>query len=315
MVELSVSHPTIDAVNAHYERSQDVRQPQRLTARLLGSSCERQGFYAFRWAHEPRRFPGNIIRSNLARQQNMDELAACLADAGAKVQRVAPKTFMAIDIVAVDGHYRQKVTGTVEGLLEAPKAVHLLYADQQPAKVFAQIQKHGLAAAKPDRIPALQLGMHHLGLTRAFYLVRNKDSDELHSERLEYDAAHALTLLAKAERIRDAVAVPARVSEDANWFECRFCPAFDVCHAGAFAIRNCRTCLHSSPVTGGAWHCARHDRQLSLDDQLHGCPQHLYLPGLVPGEQIDADPETETVTYQLASGGTWVDGAERSVSP
>lgn len=311
----STLSPTIAAIDAHYETSQDARQPQRLTARLLATSCERQGWYAFRWAHEPKRFPGSIIRANLARQQNMDELASCLTDAGATVQRVDPQTFMTMDVVAADGHYRQKIAGTVQGLIEAPKTVHLLYADQQPAKAFAQIVKHGLAIGKPDRVPALQVGMHHLGLTRAFYLVRNKDTDELHSERVEYDAAHALTLLAKAERIRDADAPPERISADANWWECKFCPAFDVCQAGDFALRNCRTCLHSSPVPGGAWRCSRHDRDLSSDAQLIGCPHHLYLPGLVPGEQVDANPETETVTYELARGGAWVDGAERSISP
>jgi hypothetical protein len=315
MVELSVPHPTIDAINAHYEKHQDVRLPQRLTARLLASNCERQGWYAFRWARDPKRFPGSIVRSNLARQQNMDELVASLSDAGVKVQRVDPKTFMAIDVIAADGHYRQKITGTVEGLLEAPKTVHLLYADQQPAKAFAQIVKHGLAIGKPDRIPALQIGMHLLGLTRSYYLVRNKDTDELHSERIEHDAVHAMTLLAKAERIRDANQPAARVSDDPNWFECKFCPAFDLCHAGEFALRNCRTCLHSSPVAGGGWQCVRHNRPIGIDEQALGCPQHLFLPGLVPGEQVDADPANETVTYELARGGAWVDGAERSVSP
>jgi hypothetical protein len=36
---------------------------------------------------------------------------------------------------------------------------------------------------------------------------------------------------------------------------------------------------------------------------------HLFLPALVPGEQIDADPEAETVTYRLSDGTTWIDGA------
>ena len=39
------------------------------------------------------------------------------------------------------------------------------------------------------------------------------------------------------------------------------------------------------------------------------CPAHLYLPALVPGEQVDADPEAETVTYRMQSGAIWVDGA------
>ena len=39
------------------------------------------------------------------------------------------------------------------------------------------------------------------------------------------------------------------------------------------------------------------------------CPAHLFLPALVPGEQVDSDPEAETVTYRMRDGTVWVDGA------
>jgi len=47
---------------------------------------------------------------------------------------------------------------------------------------------------------------------------------------------------------------------------------------------------------------------LSIDEQRDGCPAHLYLCGLINGEQIDADEVAETVTYRLATGEIWVDG-------
>ena len=43
-------------------------------------------------------------------------------------------------------------------------------------------------------------------------------------------------------------------------------------------------------------------------DQQAGCLNHLFIPALVPGEQIDADPEAETVSYRMADGSVWVDG-------
>ncbi len=312
----STLSPTVAAVNAHFAEYQDVRHARVLTARLLSLNCERQGWYGFRWAHAPKRFPAEIVRSNLGRREGMLELAELLASVpGLQIERVDPKTYTPLEVTAADGHYRQRIAGKVTGLLEAPKTTHLLYADQQPAKAYVQIVKHGLEVAKPDRIAALQVGMHLMGLTRAFYLVRNKDSDELHSERVELNAAHAMALLAKADRLRDSNEPPARVSDDPNWFECKFCPAFDQCHAGEFSPRNCRTCLHSTPVAGGGWRCARHEIDLSDIAQEVGCPHHLYLPGLVPGEQIDANPETETITYELLRNGRqWVDGAERGAA-
>jgi hypothetical protein len=45
---------------------------------------------------------------------------------------------------------------------------------------------------------------------------------------------------------------------------------------------------------------------LSRRDQEAGCAAHLYIPDLVPGEQVDAGEDW--VGYRLADGTTWRDG-------
>ena len=159
----------------------------------------------------------------------------------------------------------------------------------------------------------IQLGMHLMGLQRAYYIVRCKDDDALHDERIHYDQAHALQLLAKAERIRDANDAPERIG-DADSFPCSRCSSHSLCHGGAPALRNCRTCIHFAWDKDGCWHCLRHDRELTVEDQKAGCPNHLYIPSLVNGEQIDADEKAETVTYRMADGSEWVDGQERTAA-
>lgn len=62
-------------------------------------------------------------------------------------------------------------------------------------------------------------------------------------------------------------------------------------------------------IGNAAWSCARRAKPLGLDEQRDGCPSHLFIPALVPGELIDADDEAETVTYQLRDGSMWIDGA------
>ena len=90
-----------------------------------------------------------------------------------------------------------------------------------------------------------------------------------------------------------------------------FCKHHAVCHDGAWARVSCRTCLHSSPEMGGDanWSCARWSKPLGVDEQKAACPAHLYIPALVPGEQVDCDEENETITYRLRSGRMWTDGA------
>jgi len=159
----------------------------------------------------------------------------------------------------------------------------------------------------------MQSYMHLMGLTRGFYLAKCKDNDALLVERVKYDAAHALALLAKAERIINAHEAPPRVSDKPDYFLCKAyrCPFYSLCHEGGKAENNCRTCLHSTPVADGGWHCERHDRLISYEEQQQGCANHLFLPALVHGEQVDVDEEAETVTYRLADGSLWIDGGAR----
>jgi hypothetical protein len=125
-------------------------------------------------------------------------------------------------------------------------------------------------------------------------------------ERIPVDADAGARHLARAKRVIYADRPLSRISEDPAWFECRFCDHHDLCHGGGSAAHTFRSCLHSTPVDGG-WHCARHDRMLSPEDQRFACLQHLYIPDLVPGEVIGAGDNF--VTYRMADGSTWVDQA------
>jgi hypothetical protein len=148
--------------------------------------------------------------------------------------------------------------------------------------------------------------MHYLGCTRHYLTVGSPGVRDLISCRTDYDAADAIRLIEKARRVIEATQPPARISEDPSWFECKFCDHHQICHGQpsgnipTSARRNCRTCLHSTPVSGG-WECARGaDANLY---QRHGCSQHLLIPALVAGEQIDA---SETwVEYRLRDGSIW----------
>jgi hypothetical protein len=154
--------------------------------------------------------------------------------------------------------------------------------------------------------------MHLTGLTRAFYMAHNKNTDELYAERLEYDPVDAAQLMARAERIIYSPDLLPKAFEDPTSkaaFACSWCQHKGVCHNGEMPRSNCRTCLHRTPVDGG-WHCARHDRMLATEEQRKGCSNHLFIPSLIPGEQVDASEVDETVTYRMPNGELWVDGAK-----
>lgn len=307
--------PTVSAIDRYHEQQEAKAKPRGyIGGSSIGHPCERALWYRFRFAHTPEQFEGRMLRLFQTGHREEDRMISDLRNAGVEVFEIDPDTKQQWAVSECDGHFRGHADGVLVGVIEAPKTPHLFEAKTHNQKSFDQLVKHGVATAKPEHMAQMQVYMHLLGLTRAFYLAKNKNTDEYYAERVEYDATHAAALIAKAQRIKDANAPPARVSDNPDYFLCKAfkCPAYDICHLGEMPNRNCRTCLHSTPISGGEWHCARHEKTLALDDQLTGCPNHLYLPSLVAGEQIDADETNETVTYRMPDGRAWVDGHERT---
>lgn len=305
--------PTVAAVDAAVEERAERDFDKVVRGSSIGHACERHLWYRFRWAHDPQSFNGRMLRLFDTGHVEEARMVAWLRLAGVTVEDVDPETGEQWEVVAVDGHFKGHTDGKVMGIVEAPTVQHLLECKTHNTKSFEQLKRHGVAVSKPEHVAQMQGYMHLTGLTRAFYLAKHKDTDELYAERLHYDAAQASALMAKAERIKAAQAAPARVSDDPAYYLCRAfnCPSYGVCHGVDFALRNCRTCLHSSPISGGKWHCARHEMELSEKDQKASCPSHLYLPSLVPGQQIDADERAETVTYRMHDGSEWIDGGRK----
>lgn len=308
-----VGSPTVDAVEAAVVANASQRFQNRISGGQIGKPCERAIWYQYRWAQLPETFEGRMLRLFETGHVEEARMIGWLQLAGCDVQDRNPETGEQWEVTDLDGHFVGKLDGIVTGLMEAPKTPHLLECKTCNARSFAQLKKHGVAVAKPEHVAQMQVYMHLKGLSRAFYLAKHKDTDELYAERIAYDQMHALALLAKAETIRDADSAPARISDDPDYYLCRSfgCPSYNICHADQLALRNCRTCLHSRPINDGQWYCQRHERELSTEDQQAGCPSHLYLPSLVPGEQIDADEKCETVTYRMTDGSEWVDGERR----
>jgi len=223
---------------------------------------------------------------------------------GATVLEVDPETGRQWRVEAHGGHFGGSLDAVALNLLEAPRTWHVLEFKTHLSKSFVELVAKGVRQAKLQHFAQIQIYLRLTTLTRAMYLAVNKNNDDLYVERIELDVDYADRLLAKAGRIIFAVRPLDRVSEDPAWYECRMCDHAEVCRGQAAAAVNCRSCLASTPVEGGWW-CERHERVLSDADQRAGCEQHLYVPDLVPGEQIDAG--TDWVSYQLPGGGVWCD--------
>lgn len=299
-------HPnqTRDAIYAAYEARSDSGWRPHLGASLIGDDCTRKLWFVFRWTLKVK-FPGRILR--LFKRGDLEEprLVADLRAIGCTVQEVDPETGKQWRVEDVRGHFGGSLDGIVLGLPEAPKTWHLAEFKTHNKESFAKLVKDKVQIAKPEHYTQMQIYMHKKGLERAIYMAVNKDTDEIYPERISVDHEHALRMIAKAERIIDAPRPPSRPYSPDFW-KCRSCNFQETCHGSQMPERNCRTCLHSTPVDNGEWHCAKWDDNIPLDVMKHGCASHRFIPDIVPGTFNGA--EGERLNYTLKDGSAWVDG-------
>lgn len=295
----SIPEPIAHTVEAIYKTYENQPQSERsyLGASTFGTECLRAHWYSFRLAAPPEQLTGRKLRLFQTGHREEERIIADLRAAGFEVSSQQMK------FSALGGHMRGHLDGVVNGIPEAPRARHVLEIKTHNDKSFKDLLKNSVAKSKPGHYYQMQLYMHHLGFDRALYVAVNKNDDTLYTERVEYDGATANRLMKRAERIIGEHTAPPKMET----FACAWCPAKGICLEGEFARRNCRTCVSATPVEGG-WRCEHWNKMLTFAEQLAGCPSHLYLPSLVPGEQIDADEEKRTITYRLVDGREMIDG-------
>ncbi|MBZ9659810.1 oxidoreductase [Mesorhizobium sp. ESP-6-4] len=303
---------TVRAIYKAYEDNAESRDGRSISVSTLAEECERKLYYDFRWVSPQEVINGRTLRifesGNIEEErwiENLRMIGCEVVDRDDNGKQIM--------VEACGGHVRGYLDSEILGLPEAPKTIHVGEIKSHNAKSFAKLVKEGVRVAKPLHYGQIQTYMYRRGRDRGIYLAVCKDTDELYAERLELNVEFVVRLLARAQRIIDAGEPPAKLHEDPNHkmaFACGWCRHKPICHDYAPARVNCRTCLYSTPEDGGSWSCARFSKPLSIDEQAAGCPAHLTIPGLVAGEQIDADEDAETVTYRMyADGRLWTDGA------
>jgi len=299
---------TISAIYRAYEADQGSGYREHLGASGIGNTCERAIWYSWRWTTRSNH-SGRMLRLFETGQLAEDRFIHDLRRINITVMAVDPETGKQWNLRDETGHFGGSMDSVAIGFPEAPKTWHVCEFKTHNTKSFATLKKDGVRASKYMHWAQMQVYMHLAGIERAFYLAVNKDTDELYQERVHYDAEAALRLVAKAHRIIDSANPPAKISNDASWFECRFCDHAARCHGDEKPERHCRSCLHSSPVANGEWHCGRHDLILSPENQRQGCVTHLYIPSLIHGEQVDAGQDW--VKYWMPDETEWIDGVTK----
>jgi hypothetical protein len=309
--------PTVSSIYQAYENRHrnEARLQRRLGAASVGQ-CARRTWFDFRWAHCVGSTPdGRLLRLFETGHLAESRFVQNLRDIGCEVHDLDPATGDQWTFTACGGHLVAKIDAAVLGLPEAPKTWHVGEFKTHSAKSFRDVATKGVRAAKPEHYMQMLVGMHLSGMDRAFYLAVNKDTDELYSERFEYDKAEAEACIAMAQQVIDGANAPARPHESPDKYPCTLCSHRAMCWGTsapdpAVCCRvTCRGCCHSSAVDGGAWTCVKHGKLLSEPEQMAACDDHLFLPDFIAfADAVDASPTDNLIRYRSRDGTEWSQG-------
>lgn len=257
-----------------------------------GESCARKLWYSWLWTI-PATFPARIYR--LFNRGHLEEarFLALLISAGFKVH-FETKDGGQFKISDHNGHAGSALDGVVVGLPELPENTPALtemktHSDKQ----FKNLVRKGVRESHFKHYVQMQIYMHKYDLEWGLYMAVNKNDDDLHLELIYKDTPIAERYIERAGLIIYADTGPERISNSPGWYECKFCDYKGLCHQKEVPEINCRTCIHSSPVSDKRWHCSLHNTFLTKDDQLlQDCPDHLFNPALLNGAtQLRSNPE------------------------
>lgn len=302
------NHATAAKIFAHYERNAETGNRPHLGASLIGRQCERFLWLTFRWA-DIQNFSGRMLRLFETGQLEERRLVANLRAIGVEVHDTDPSG-QQWRVSAVGGHFGGSMDAAALNVPEAPKTWHVAEFKTANQKSFDDMTKQGVQKSKPEHFAQMQAYMGLTGMTRALYVMVNKNTDDLHVERIEFDEDEFQRIMDRAERIVKAAEPPLRISKDPSWWQCKNCLFSPQCHGDQVPRTNCRTCAHSTPeLTGdGVWTCAHLKKTLTLDEQRAGCPSHRYMPVALEKFAEMVSVKDGAVMYKLADGTVFVNG-------
>jgi len=219
-----------------------------------------------------------------------DRIVSNLRGVGVKIWERDPETGKQVRFTECGGHFALSLDGVGLGFAESKKP-HTLEFKTMSEKNFKAMKNLGCQKSKPVYWAQCQIGMHLAELDRCYFFCVNKNTDEIYGERIKLDKKEAKGLVEKANKIVFADTPPSRLSEDASFWQCKWCTHWAICHGCKIPEVSCRTCSHVTPEQDGSWSCAK-------GKPVETCSEHLFIPQIMPKDLVVKDAGDTFVEYE-----------------
>ena len=317
--------PTLEAVDEAIVKANQQEARTYYGASGAGGPCDRQNWYRWRWIgpeHISATGWRNILDGFASEPIMADRLQAVPS---VRLLTVGPDERQ-FGVSGIGGHLRGHLDGVVKGLHQAPETWHVWEHKCVSEKRYRELtrakDKHGEKNSLENFDPKyfvqaqLYMGLAKKGPIKRHYMtVASAGSRQTQSIRTEFQPEAFARIIERATEIINAKHPPPKISEDPNYYICKWCSFSEQCHGSKTAQVNCRTCAHSTPVTHGTdgkWHCGFFDRPLPIKEQRKGCPKHLFIPELLPWAHPHLLDEVNNQIHYRTDKGTEFVNAERN---
>lgn len=252
---------------------------------VLGEECLAKTWLTFHWAATSKHSAKTERTFNLGHSFEKIIIQQ-LKDAGMQVFKILEneieeemfggKDEVQETLVGFAGHAMGHSDGRVRGVIEAPKTVHLLELKTANDTAFKGFVKLGCKGQEPKYFYQTQRYMKAKKLTRTLFIVINKNTSELHIERIDEDKSVQDDLIRKEQHLIISHEIPTRVYP-IGFYKCgiSWCAQSLVCRGEVNPLRTCRTCEFGNIEDHGKWSCEKHKKELSSQEQWNSCPDYL----------------------------------------
>ncbi len=120
--------------------------------------------------------------------------------------------------------------GNVDGMLEIDGRFVILEIKTANDANFQTFFKKGLRTWNPGYYSQVQAYMGMKGVKEAYIVVLNKNTAQLHDERVEFDDIFYHELKTKAKIISESEEPPERINKNPMFYICSMCQYKEVCH-------------------------------------------------------------------------------------
>lgn len=262
----------------------------------IGEECRRKLFYSFRGVCKREISASGIkaIEDGFMQEDKMAERLKMLPYI--ELHTVDDTTGNQIGFYLLLDHFRGHCDGIIRGIKEAPITWHIWEHKSVNVKKFEKIisirekdgEKNTLKLWDEIYYAQAQIYMHCSKLERHFLTVTSPGGRDYTSVRTDYNKKEAEGIIEKAKVIIfDNWTIPAKLSENREFFKCKWCEFQGVCHDNDIPDVNCKTCRYREPVKDGKNNCLLSENEIDDTTLNAGCNSHVFNPALINVKLIE----------------------------